>query len=46
MEKKSKKQILIFLPFVDQSSQLQLHAISKRFEIEERFFLHRIANLI
>ena len=46
METKSKKQILIFLPFVDQSSQLQLHAISKRFEIEERGWSHLIANLI
>ena len=41
-----KKKILIFLPFVDQSSQLQLHAISKRFEIEERGWSHLIANLM
>ena len=46
MEKKSKKQILIFLPFVDQSSQLQLHVISKRIEIEERGWSHLIANLM
>ena len=46
MEKKSKKQILIFLPFVDQSSQLQLLAISKRFEREERGWSHLIGNLM
>ena len=32
--------------FVDKSKQFQLHAISKRFEIEARDWLHRIANLM
>ena len=46
MEKKSEKQILIFLPILDQSSQLQLHAISKQFELEKRRWLHLVANLM
>ena len=36
---------MILLPFVELSNHFQLYAISKRFEIEERGWLHSIANL-
>ena len=40
------KQIMILQPFTDYSKQLQLHVISRQFELEEWGWLHRIANLM
>ena len=42
--KNAENQITIFLPFLNWSNQLQLPAISKRFDIEQRGWLRWITN--
>ena len=44
--KNLEKQILIFLPIVNQSNQLQSHAISKRFDIKEWGWSRLITNFM